>query len=96
MRYTDAMPLAPSVADGGCAVLVRTHTTQWGSTCTEPPIVEARWFFPYPKPHTTTLRLCERHRGALAWSDQYRAERALAGVSVGPLYDASVEDERRS
>lgn len=91
MRYDDAMPLAPGSADGGCVVLVRRDTGQWDATCEERPVVEGDWHFPYPEPHTVTLRLCEAHRAALAGREQYGRERALV-ATVGHLYDARVED----
>lgn len=91
MRFDDAMPLSPSTAGAGCAVLVRRGTGQWDATCGEPPVVEVDWRFEYPTPHVASFRLCGGHRAALCGREQYCTERLLV-AAVGPLYDATVED----
>ncbi|HEX6254376.1 MAG TPA: hypothetical protein VFZ70_01060 [Euzebyales bacterium] len=85
-------PLSLPLRPDRCAVLTPYSMGRGGGNRQQPPIVEVRWRFPYPPPHVSVLRLCSEHRALLAFRGQYIAERPLADVSVGMLYDAAVED----
>jgi hypothetical protein len=85
-------PVSLQPRPGTCAALTTWSGLGTGGNCQASPIVETQWRFLYPTPHVSRLLLCAEHRAQLAFRDQYLGERALEGVSVGPLYDASVED----
>ena len=89
-------PVSLQPRSDACAALTSWSGRGTGGNCQQPPIVEARWHFPYPRPHAARLLLCAEHRAQLAFRDQYLDERALEGMSVGTLYDAAVEDVHRA